>query len=213
MDSRKENQQADQQCLSEVDSNLGLCYELIFPYLELSDLVSVADSTKLMKISAEQIFFRKYRNKQILIREQKISRYYWEKYEKVLVREGLVHLKDTKTCFGNLRCFGNQISDLFIQYSRCPHKQFLNPFFDCYINEYCANHLTKLGIAFKGDLFNNFTKPFPNVEDFFFRSFDLNGQKIKLSNWLPKLRSLRIADCSPFFLLQTLYLVFRIWNI
>lgn len=86
-----------------------------------------------------------------------------------------------------------------IEYSRCPHKQFLNPFFDCYINEYCANYLTKLGIAFKGDLFNNFTKPFPNVEDFFFRSCDLNGQKIKLSNWLPKLRSLRILECSLFF--------------
>lgn len=60
-----EDQLMDQQYINEEGSHLDLCYELIFPYLPLNDLVSAADSTKLIKRNAKWVFFREFENKQI----------------------------------------------------------------------------------------------------------------------------------------------------
>lgn len=58
------------------------------------------------------------------------------------------------------------------------------------MNDYCANYLAELGLFCRKDLLINLSKPFPNVEKFWFADGDLNCQSIKFNDWLQNLQNL-----------------------
>lgn len=162
--------------------NIVLCLELILPYLDISDLVSVADSNKQMRGVAELTFSRKF--------GRNFFMFYTKTQHVLKSTERTTHL-DIQSVFGVLRCFGHLISKLFLDY------YFSSPLFcsrlDLYIIKYSINYVKELEIYGYEYALKNIQKPFPNVENIRLILCDLDKSSTKFNDWFPKLRSLEFA--------------------
>lgn len=186
-----EQRNQDEQYTSIQDLNMDLCFELIFPYLDVSDLVNVADSSKQMKEVAELTFFRKYRKLiiEVCMRMEKDI----PKYE-IDARDDYLILWDLKTCFGVLRCFGTLISKLSLNYfykftsDRIQHSRLSQ-----YVMAYCVNNVTELEIFNNEQELSSLQKPFANVETVRLVDCILDGSSMRLNEWFPKMRNLEFV--------------------
>lgn len=167
--------------------NIDLCFELIFPYLDIKDLVSVADTSKQMKDAAELTFRRKY--------GRNLFVFYMRTYYYVLqssARAIFLDVRDSKLCFSVLRCFGHLISKLMLDY------YFTSPLFcsrlDFYVNKYAIDYVTELKIyGCEKALINLPQKSFLNIEKISLILCDLNESSTRLKYLFPNLRSLEFA--------------------
>lgn len=114
------------------DLNIDLCFEIVFPYLDVRDLVNVADSCKVMKTMAELTFHRKYRKAWNFILS---PNGHSSKHE--VQSQNQKDLLDMKTCFGFLRCFGHMLSNLKLNND---HSSFLQSSrLNEYVIKYCVS--------------------------------------------------------------------------
>ncbi|XP_055319988.1 uncharacterized protein LOC129577270 isoform X1 [Sitodiplosis mosellana] len=188
------------------------CLESVLEYLELIDLLNVADSTKRLKKAAELVYARKYGDKGVWLRNIRISpdRLFFIKDASTMI------IEDLKTALKLLRCVGREISKLVMimllpgvfskvnidKLSKRDQRLFT------YINDYCAEYVKNIiiypSVCYASTLMEHFDKPFPNVHNFEHIDYDFT-EKVSLNRLFPKLNSL--ASChtrnSSFFSINT----------
>lgn len=165
--------------------NIDLCLELIFPYLELDDLANAADTCKQMQSAAEDAFARNYGGNVFVVSE----RAYYGKND--FERDTTIYIGNRKRCFQVLRSFGHLISGLYLIYY-----EFTKPFWmelDKYVENYCANYISRLEILGRKCSFRNLPSTFPRVENVVLLSCELDGRITELNERFPKMRSLVLA--------------------
>lgn len=146
------------------------CLELICEYLQLDDLLNIADANKCLRDVAATTYFRKYRHKKIILVEAKRMQFQY------YYHQNIIEIEDLKTTLQLLRCFGDLISEILF-YSRGDayrNGQRVFPDLTChtlnYVNEYCVKSLT--AITFQERIENltiHLTKPFTKIETVSFR--------------------------------------------
>lgn len=123
------------------------CLERIFDYLELKDLLNVADSNKRLKSVADMVFALKFSE-----RELNFIDYTPILGSNFITSPAEIHVGDVKSSLQLLRCFGHSISRIAINRneSKINHpKDCANVAFSrilLYVNEFCSESLTKINI-------------------------------------------------------------------
>lgn len=179
---------AEQSEVKSITNIYYVCLERIFDFLDLKDLLNVADTCNRLQIAATAYFSDEYGNKRITLNPYRSSNV-------IEVYEDEINVS-RKACLPLLRCFGAKIKDLVIEYAHSPVRQQSNKPEE-YINRYCADSLTS--ISFCRDL--NFTneiikKPFKNVVDLCCVIVNLENKQANLVNWFPNMRSLYLMHVS-----------------
>lgn len=137
------------------------CLKNIFKYLELEDLLNVANANKYIKPATEQPFVEKYSKRFIQIVRYKRS-------GPIEEFNSIVCVQRYKQILQLLRCFGHLITKLDYCYNATSVSTYCAPLPSyqrilSYINEYCAESLTNFHV-YPAYAFEKFTKPFPKVE-------------------------------------------------
>lgn len=120
------------------------CLEHVFRYLNLSELIAVADANQRLNIAAKLIFLRKYSGKTVEFQGIHLSRNRRIKFEKD--NFGNIHIGDLRTCLTYLRCFGHLIAHVTFRFATGRNNLEHELRVIDYINEYCSGSLTEIGI-------------------------------------------------------------------
>lgn len=155
-----------------------LCLEHIFMYLDLENPLSVAHANKYLGLATIHPFSQKYGQKQIRLLQTT---------KRVWNESNVVTIPDLRIIFQVLRCFGQSIKTLKIDYVPiCNNYQYekYQRIMD-YANEFCAESLTNF-VLFPAFGLEKLKKPFGNVEEIIIRQMKL--QEKCLSRVFPKLR-------------------------
>lgn len=127
------------------DLDIGLCFEIIFPYLEVNDLVNVADSCRQMKKMAESTFHQKYAKKWLFtLKPSRLPP------KHTVQTHNQIEILNQKTCYGFIRCFGHMVLDLKLNYDQ--YSSMRSPRLNEYIAKYCI-FLTEIEFS------SNFRRP------------------------------------------------------
>lgn len=164
------------------------CLEHIFKFLDIKDLLSVADSRKSFKASLDRTFRSKY-IKDFCIMPSDEGAYKWGVVKlKNYDREAVINFGDILKF---LRCFGELISEIYFSTNlgeRYPQNQ--NNELLRYMNKYCSKTLRGLSMVDAPNIL--LLKPFVNVESF--RLHRESGDKwIDLERVFPKLCCLELS--------------------
>lgn len=137
MDLRGNSNKMDQQNSSIFEQyenlNVELCFELVFPYLSASDLVSVADSCKQFKSMTEITFYEKYRREWAFIVEPNGN----ASNQRETHHSNQEFVLDASRCFGLLRCFGHMLFDLKLNYDHSSSS--LSSRLNAYVTKYSSS--------------------------------------------------------------------------
>lgn len=129
------------------------CLEKIFEYLDIDDLLHVADSNKWLQISAGSVFCHKFGQQKVQLTD------IYPKYGAVFQRDGTIVVGGLKTCLQLLRCFGEFVKNLDISFVDSTKKHHF--LMDQYINEFCADSLIELRVYGRlTSLMKDVKKPF-----------------------------------------------------
>lgn len=170
--------------LMDLDSH---CLENIFSYLEVKDLLNVADTSNALKPAIGVAYRRKYETKTanvILGIQQYISP------EPICEAFNNIQINDLKTTFQLIRNFGYLMKVLHVAYDqdldRCGEVY-------SYVNRYTNQHLTDL--YFNNQLPNYmaetmFQYPFSNVARISFDNTYLFGDITDFNKWFPNIRGM-----------------------
>lgn len=146
-----------------------VCIEEIFEYLELKDLLNVADSNKRLCHASKFVFIRKYARDENLICSDNIKR-----------------------SLQTLRIYGSLISLLIVQFLEDKAQQYVID----YISEYCHESLNEIRFRVFYN-FNGFKNPLKNVKSVILCSgieFDKNW----LLRSFPRMQKLTLrSHCTP----------------
>lgn len=135
-----------------------ICTELIeriFDNLDLSSLLSVADTCKRLQTIAAAQFGKRFSQKNIYLCDMN---YFGRAHTPEIFWKGnRIEVIGLKLCLQLLRCFSVNILHLKLPYSHVQLEQ--------YINRYCADTLSSISFMHDGVFpIENFPKPFKNVE-------------------------------------------------
>lgn len=159
------------------------CLEEIFEYLDLHDLLNVADSNKRLNKAAGLVFSRKHGNKYVLNRERPS---YWGFPEKDGEYLGIT---DNCSSLRLVRCFGHSISGISIDCFMC-NQEFYTELFR-YVNKYCTQSLVKLHVrGYRHNIFDDIQKPFEKVEKVLFEYCTVNVDQTMFNEVFPQMRHL-----------------------
>lgn len=169
------------------------CQELILNHLSLVDLLNIADTSKEFKTAADLVFSKKFGSKRVDVVCIQPYRNLCGKSD-----ETIEWIYSAKTCLQLLRNFGHLISILEFGPANVLEKTHLRDSFPLlykcaitYINEYCAESLTKIRIRQCPKGFLKFLKPLPNVQSVEIDSFGFEGlSKDSMKILFPKLNRL-----------------------
>lgn len=150
------------------DLNLD-CLENVLGYLDLINLLNVADSTKRLRKAAVLVFARRNGSKIMVFGWLRMSRERLvNESSKNEYADATILIIDLKTALQLLRCFGCVISKI----QSISHKntigvqpEIFRELF-IYINKYCTEHLNQLELESQGGLLEYFDKPFANLKKF-----------------------------------------------
>lgn len=173
------------------------CQEHIFKHLDLIDLLNIADTSKQFKIAADLVYRKMYGDKPVYISSILPCRNEQEKFG-----EEIENIQYAQTCLQLLRNFGQLITSLKLDpinlLEKTNREKWFTLLFKCvitYINEYCAESLTKLHIHQCPNGYLKFLKPLPNVETVKMDSFGFDGlSKDSLNKLFPKMNVLEYID-------------------
>ncbi|XP_055299702.1 uncharacterized protein LOC129567121 [Sitodiplosis mosellana] len=182
------------------------CLEKIFMYLDLEDLLNVANANKYLQFATHSPYARQNAKKTIYIALEKDC--FGEKYGSLIQRgisianirnsETTISIRDFKTALQMLRCFGHKLVDInLLYYNQYPNSRRLNRLMS-YINVFCAESLTKIEMSnlFSRVPLEEFKKPFTNVESVELK--DSPSDNCNLRTIFPKLRHLICSTkCNP----------------
>lgn len=156
------------------------CLERIFMYLDLEDLLNVADANKKLQTATIAPFDRKFASNPV-----KICVHFGIPSDEVIMIDNL------RTSFQQLRIFGHMITELFLDFENNgiaisdSYRHILS-----YVNKYCAESLHGIRFNFAYS-FECITKPFPNVKIVAIRGY---GFKMKcLQKYFPSLSILKLT--------------------
>lgn len=161
------------------------CLESILEYLELIDLLNVADCNKRLQKAAELVYAYKYGDKTVLFSNRPTDRL-------IRVVDKYIEITDLKVSLRFLRCVGCEISKIEIR-KRGRWKKNIEDQYKLfkYINKYCAEHLEEMKLLktkFVVDS-NNFNQPFKSLVRLNIVDYDFS-KKISVANFFPKLNYL-----------------------
>ncbi|XP_055308303.1 uncharacterized protein LOC129572383 [Sitodiplosis mosellana] len=138
------------------DMNL-ICLEECFEYLQLKDILSVADTTKRLRKAAQGVYLRKYGEKTTI-------EYSYNQLWLCRTNKPSIKFDDLKTPLQLLRCFGHMIHDMEINFEKSNRGRVQKLLMQ--LNEYCAESLIKLTfIGVKKNELNILTKPFTKIQE------------------------------------------------
>lgn len=152
------------------------CLALIFAYLDLEDLVNVAETSSCFIPSVQSVFLQKHRNKKCAL-----SPFGWTSDSIVITKSFAVPF----FCH-----FGQYVSDLLIdcmsEYSEEVEEAVLT---------HCSSSLVNLDLAYLStDCFNTISEPFESIETLKL-SYGILSQKMSAVNtWFPNLTSLELLN-------------------
>lgn len=168
------------------DMNL-ICIEECLEYLELDDLLNVADSNKRLRKAAECVFLRKLGQRSIQINYcRQVNPNFW------FNRNINLHIHDLKFALQLLRCFGHLITSLDLCYFDKPVRIF------AYTNEYCAKSVTKISFDDTKEIpLRQLKNPFPKVLE-----VDVRDSEIAKTGWFnylfPNMQRLCYSGGKPY---------------
>lgn len=180
------------------------CLEYVLEYLELTDLLNVADSCKRLNKAAELVYASKYGDKTVCIMKSRRDSYYIR-----IQDHGIYILNELKTTLQLLRCFGCVVSKINLNII-CVNEELekLMHIFS-YINKYCAAYLKGMGVTHvlhmirrigtsqskyrlvEYNIFPYFDRPYPNLTCFNFFDSQIS-EKSDLRRIFPNLLQLNL---------------------
>lgn len=171
------------------DMNL-ICMEECFEYLELKDLLNVADASTRMRRAAQSVFFQKFGKKRLKIKSGECG--ITHKTIVSTMEDGYI-IFGRKYCLQLLRCFGNSVLSISLSGIFMSHAE--QEFVLIYLNKFCAEHLTQIfSRSFDEHLFKLLENPFTkvhSVEVNFFYTFNQIGWFNKI---FPNMRRLEFKE-------------------
>lgn len=157
------------------------CIDKILNYLNVGDLLNVADSSKWLKKNA-QLAFKRLKKKKIVINK-------WIKPNDI---------------FRILRNFGHLTLSLQIEYHEILPN--LHGHMNVYIAEYCSVSSTELLICHADkNAMNGLNKSFPNVEKVYILEGDTLDKLLHFHQWFPKMTDLGLIVTGRQFESNTKY--------
>lgn len=159
--------------------------EKVFGYLNLGDLLAIADSSKQFKPSADWIFRNKYGKSKMIFwatHTSRCSHPVWQAEH--------IYIDDFTMCLKILRCFGDAISKLDVNYLKINDDKCTE--MDSYVVKYCTA-LTE--ITFKHareDTLSCMVKPFKKIEKITFEDSCLGGKLADFNKWFPQMSALEL---------------------
>lgn len=180
------------------------CLEYVLDYLDLTDLVNVADSTKQLNRAARLVFMRKYGDWAVTFSDIKMAAD--QPFE---ITGGEIECKTLKASLQLLRCVGPVVSKITFNGGQIREQDIDNVSeiiykLFTYINNYCAEYLKELSIASSLvagpnyreycsiDLLEYFEKPFENLIRLEIDNNNFTAKKC-LARIFPKLQHMKIS--------------------
>lgn len=165
------------------------CLEILLEYLELLDLLNVADSTKRLRRAAQLVYARKYGNRVVSVDDVIIS-----PNQRLEFEEDRIKTNDFRTSLRLLRCFGSAINNIqYLSDGETSNQCKIDRQILCYINTYCAEYLKDLEIiqneSVQSDLFEYFKKPFSALVSLTVIDCNFTGSTC-INRLFPKLKTL-----------------------
>lgn len=134
------------------------CLEHILSYLELGDLLNIAQTSNSLLTVARTAYARKYGKKSVSVRTARTLNH----EPKFQIDEKRIRINSFSNRLKILRCFGGLISKLEIQYWGTSRDQQVA--LDDYISKYCAASVINIDGNSSGATMPNFSKCIPNVQ-------------------------------------------------
>lgn len=137
------------------------CLETILELLVFGDFLSAADSNKRLNKAANFICNRNHRFKWIFLSLGRVN--ILKESSSAVIGQKPIQIVGLKTCLKLLRCFGHLISIISIQNEIHNQSEHVKQIFS-YLNEYCSDSITQIGISCDINGWKNLQKPFSKVK-------------------------------------------------
>lgn len=161
------------------------CLEKFFDRLDLREFFNATLSNKLLQLAAASSFKRKFGIR-------KISLNPWSPIDRLFVSEIEIYIGGLKSCLQFVRCFGENFTDLILWNGSNHH---LNQ----YIEQYCAEALTKIRFAGGSLPISNFQKSFNKVDVVDISNVNPQDALARFADWFPNVRHLKLSNThNPF---------------
>lgn len=177
------------------------CLESVFEYLELGDLINVADANKRMNKAANYLFVREQSHKRFYFKQVLISKCQFDGKRLSNTKDWIL-FRDLKTSLRFIRCFGHLISIVYCEFFRYydnSKEMIFNYESDHhimdYVNQYCSESLTQITFKMAMNCWDRLKKPFSKVEHVVFDICQFNCNDL-ISRLFPKVQKL---DVDVFF--------------
>lgn len=168
------------------------CLQIIFGFLDLRDVFSVAVSSEWLRFAAGSVFTRKFVKKSLLIDIHRRCQNKAIDTFNTAPTAFWIKVQDMKTCLQFIRCFGTSITQVVI--SRQLNNKY-SEYLDQYLSEYCSNTLVDISIYDNAHFSAmSFQKPFTKLQDVFINNSDLSNQLPSFVKWFPNLRYLQLCE-------------------
>lgn len=164
------------------------CLLLIFDYLELGDLLNVAEASKRLLPAAVSTYKRKYGKIEVRVKTLNLTQ------PNIWVKESKIFANGFPLCLKFLRCFGLLINQLKVSYFTSGRKY--RAVLDQYIGEFCAATVIKIDGDEKRENVPNLSKCFPNVQHLELRNC-VTSNLTHTAGHLPNLKDLLISNSNP----------------
>lgn len=178
----------------------NLCLEKLLKYLNLFDLLNIADTNKRLKEVAELVFRHKHCKKidlDISTFLKSLGLYQCEFWN-----EDQNKACSLKATLQFIRCFGHLFTKFEIRYTNSCSKSGI---ISRYVYKFCSESLVKIKFdGIKESDFDDIDRPFSRVEDVEFCDCRIGKNLSQLHRWFPKMRRLNLI-CSE--LAEPIYIV------
>lgn len=170
------------------------CLQKVFNYLDVDDLLNVADSNKYLKKAAQKVFAKRYGSKILQLHGMQPSQ------NRILSVSDTIFIKDVRSSLQMLRCFGHLVSQLEIsdEYSNTFYG-FAYEFILKYVNTYCAASLKhiKFYMIPSSKAFQRFKMEFSRMKSVEIICCKLNKKMMPMDKLFPNVQQL-IIDFTAF---------------
>lgn len=121
------------------------CLEIVLEYLNLIDLLNVADTSKRLNKAAELVFARENGNKNVTFGNTRILR-----HRSFKITHEEIYIDDLKTSLQLLRCVGRVVSKIKFNKltSMVENQAKLDDQLVTYTNRYCAEYLNQVECSY-----------------------------------------------------------------
>lgn len=170
------------------------CLEKVFEFLELRDLINVADSNKYLQETAEVVFIRKSKKRMIIVEINEKRPFYSYEFPDFEIYDDAILIRNSLAAMKAIRLFGQHISEISLQViSGITCKPPMCKNFFVHVNEFCHKTLKILHLYGNiSPVFAALEHPFENTETFIYRRGVIGKRCKHLSRLFPRLSQLKL---------------------